>query len=454
MKDTKIDKKILDINDQHRKLLQLDKETLVKALIDLSYRHDDVANIIERLTSKKTSNVERFKERLSEFHGNNNFVSWNNAHKFAYELIDLLSDIESGANDPKEGIELLKLFFCSDEHVMNNCDDSSGNIGDVFRYQATELFETYASQCDDKDWLANILFELITNNDYGLRDNLIENIGEYLPEKNIRILVDQIKKEDGFGTSEGLLLQAMARGLKDPVLFESIINEESSKNEDYDASRIGEMWLECGNPEKAITYLEKVSRASHSYLGNIEELLLKAYSLTDNFDKQRSTTWTIFRNYRTSEKFERVIQIEGVGKRDELLKQEVSIIYQDKKINNQNVDFLLELKLLAEAENYIMEREHDLRGGFYGTLSDWADAFAKDKRFLVSTLIYRALLDSILERAYAKAYHHGADYLRMLDKYSERITNWGSFVKHEKYFEHIKLNHKRKISFWSQYKNG
>lgn len=207
MKDTKIDKKILDINDQHRKLLQLEKETLVKALIDLSCRHDDVANIIERLTSKKTSNVERFKEKLSEFQGNNNFVSWNNAHKFTYELVDLLSDIESGANDPKEGIELLKLFFCSDEHIMNYCDDSSGNIGDVFRYQATELFETYATQCDDKDWLASIVYELIINNGYGLRDNLIERIGEYLPEKNIRILVDRIKKEDQFGASEGLLLR-------------------------------------------------------------------------------------------------------------------------------------------------------------------------------------------------------------------------------------------------------
>lgn len=44
MKDTKTEKNILGVNDQHHKLLQLDKETLVKALIDLSYRHDDVAN--------------------------------------------------------------------------------------------------------------------------------------------------------------------------------------------------------------------------------------------------------------------------------------------------------------------------------------------------------------------------------------------------------------------------
>jgi hypothetical protein len=444
-----------------RKLMLVEKEKLVSTLLDLSYRYEGVANAVERLISTKDTNVERFKAKLLAYQGNGRSFSWNETHRLVSEIEDLLSDIKEGASDPREGVEFLKLFFEAEQDIIHSGDDSSGNIGDVFRYSATELFEHYASQCSDKDWVGDVLFELITENDYGLRDNLTDNIGRYLPEKNIRCLVDKLwelhlqSKMNNQSVTGGIILMlAMAKGLKDPVLFERIVNEEGGGNDDYDASRIGAMWLECGHPQKALSFLEKVSKSSHRYLGDIDKLLLQAYALTGNSDKQKDTAWTIFRSYRAKENFESVVQLEGNKKWDELLKKEVNIISQDKEMICQNVDFLLEMKQFDEGEKYILERKNDLNGSFYGTLADWAEAFGDDKRFLVATLIYRSLLDSILKRGYAKAYHHGVDYLKKLDEYSEKIKDWQGNSRHGAYFEQVKLNHKRKISFWSQYKSG
>ena len=70
---------------------------------------------------------------------------------------------------------------------------------------------------------------------------------------------------------------------------------------------------------------------------------------------------------------------------------------------------------------------------------------------LVTSLIYRSLLISILERGYTKAYPHGIRYLKNLDKLATSVTNWKEFNHHEAFKEQISEAHGRKRSFWSKY---
>jgi len=87
----------------------------------------------------------------------------------------------------------------------------------------------------------------------------------------------------------------------------------------------------------------------------------------------------------------------------------------------------------------------------YLILLSLAETMESEKRHLVSILIYRSLLLSILERAYTKAYPHGVRYLKKLDKLSKIIINWKEFNTHEAFKKQIKEAHGRKRSFWSQY---
>jgi len=434
-------------NDKLSKLMQLEKKVLAKALVDLSAKHSGVTKAIDRLISDKSTNIRRFISRLSTYKTEGEFLRWNETSEFAEELEDLLSDLEEGASSPREAIELLKMFFESDHEMIHRCDDSSGHVANVFRYRATELFVKNATECDDKDWLADIFWDLITHNDYGFRDELTDKVGQFLPERNMREIVEKL-----WGLShEVILLEAMAKGLKDPVLFEKIIREGRGKNPDYDNGRLGEMYFLCGDFKKAISFLEKVDKTSGSYW-KVDDLLLKAYAEVGDVDKQKEMAWEIFRSHRTKENFETVVDIEGDSLRQELLKREVENIFEDKELKRQNVDFLLEMELVNEAEIYIISRKRDLNGSQYGSLVDWAEMFDLQNKAFVSSLIYRALLDSILESANSKAYHHGVDYLVKLDEYADQIQDWRGVQTHTSYFESLKNYHKRKHGFWSQYK--
>lgn len=67
---------------------------------------------------------------------------------------------------------------------------------------------------------------------------------------------------------------------------------------------------------------------------------------------------------------------------------------------------------------------------------------------LAVTVILRALLDSILQRANSKAYHYGAEYLLELGKIATKISDWRDLPNHEIYLAEITAKHKRKYSFW------
>jgi len=116
-----------------------------------------------------------------------------------------------------------------------------------------------------------------------------------------------------------------------------------------------------------------------------------------------------------------------------------------------DAQFLITTGKIDEAEAYLLGRADQLDGNCYGTLLDLAKAMEAENRHLVTSLIYRSLLISILERGYTKAYPHGIRYLKKLDTLSAAITNWKNFNHHEAFKEQIIEAHGRKRSFWSKY---
>lgn len=79
------------------------------------------------------------------------------------------------------------------------------------------------------------------------------------------------------------------------------------------------------------------------------------------------------------------------------------------------------------------------------------EAMEAANRHFVTSLMYRSLLISILERGYTKAYPHGINYLKKLDKLAASGDDWKGFNHHEAFKEQIIEAHGRKRSFWSNY---
>ena len=72
------------------------------------------------------------------------------------------------------------------------------------------------------------------------------------------------------------------------------------------------------------------------------------------------------------------------------------------------------------------------------------------EKWIGATVVYRALLDSILRRAKPKTYPHGAKYLHKLGRISEHISDWASIASHRRYLDSLRLNHGKKRSFWGE----
>ena len=97
------------------------------------------------------------KTRLSALKRSRRFVRWGESAGLARELRELLQQIEDQVEDAQAGCTLVADFYTTDHSVFGRCDDSSGHVGDVYRYDACELFASYAKRCIDKSWLAKLI---------------------------------------------------------------------------------------------------------------------------------------------------------------------------------------------------------------------------------------------------------------------------------------------------------
>jgi hypothetical protein len=112
-------------------------------------------------------------------------------------------------------------------------------------------------------------------------------------------------------------------------------------------------------------------------------------------------------------------------------------------------ELLFALNEPALAENLIVERASEIDGGSYGLLTSLVATAKASGRALAATLIWRALLDDILARGYAKAYGHAARYLHELRAIAPDIEDYRGYPTHEMYEQTLRLAHGRKTSFWA-----
>jgi hypothetical protein len=113
-------------------------------------------------------------------------------------------------------------------------------------------------------------------------------------------------------------------------------------------------------------------------------------------------------------------------------------------------ELLFALDEPALAEKLIVDRADELDGRSYGMLTSLVATAKASGCLLAATLIWRALLDAILARAYAKAYGHAARYLHELRAVASDIGDYRGHPTHEIYEQSLRMAHGRKASFWAR----
>jgi hypothetical protein len=444
--------------DRKRKLTVLGAEALADAMLELAARVEVVDDLVERLIATPKENIQRYKEKLAELKRRQRFISWRESAAFAHELEMLLADLESGVDDPRIGLQLVAAFYQADGDIFEQCDDSDGNVGNVFRYNAKALFVSYASDCPDKQWLGRLVFDLCRKDDYGVRDILVDCAAQYLPESEVRNLITRFQasaegKADEFWKHHWMhCVQSLARQVKDALLFEQTRLASSGTPTSAACVDIARVHLECGDAQTALSWLQQVPKDDHHHNQHDQDrLLLEIYGKTGGKDRQKEVAWRIFRRHRSARALSELLSVIGQDQKDGVVAGEVTDILGEKTFSRSNAMFLVETGHLDAAEAYLLNRSDKFDGDFYSGLLPLAEAMEAGGRPLCASIIYRALLDSILRRAYSKAYDHGVSYLKKLDMLAPAVLDWRGFGNHDVYVKYLRDQHSRKRSFWPRY---
>lgn len=444
----------------HRKqqLKDLGIDALAEALLELANRDEAAHIMVERLMATPQETLKRVKSKLSGLKRSRRFIPWRESSNFALELEALLQDIKAGVNDSRTGAEMVASFFETDNGTLAHCDDSSGHVGDVYRFKAKDLFVEYAARCEDKDWLGKRVLILNRKDDYGVRDTLIDCAGDYLPEPHIRIMIARLEEladaeNKDYQKRHWLVrIESLARQIKDAPLFEKTRLAIWGKPSTAACVDIARVYLESGDTGTALSWLERVPVEEPFQAHERDQLLIQIHGQLGNRGKQADVAWRIFRRLRCADSLHALLTVIGQDKKERVITDEIQTILGGKTLALSNVTFLLEIGRLDEGEMYLLERADQLNGALYGTLLPLAEMFETKERALASSIVYRALLDSILRRAQTKTYPHGVRYLKKLDRLAQSIVDWHNFEDHDNYSEHLKEKHGRKTSFWSRYR--
>lgn len=172
-----------------QRLVESGADALAEAFIRLA-RVDSLAeDWTDRMLATPEENIQRFRTKLAALSQPARYISWRESARFACHLRCILEDIKAGAEDPLTGVELIIAFYETDKWVFEMCDDSGGDVSDVYREDARLLFTDYAQRCTDKKSLVRLLLKLNQENEYGVRDTLIHCAAEYLSESGIRMMI-------------------------------------------------------------------------------------------------------------------------------------------------------------------------------------------------------------------------------------------------------------------------
>ncbi len=444
--------------NQKQRLMDLGEETLAQALLDLAPRSDDVEAMIQKLISTPEEAVARLKKKLASLKRSQRFIDWREAGHFANELNNLLDDIEANISDPLIGMKLVTSFLETDSSVFERCDDSSGSIGSIYA-DAKNLFVDYAKRYKDKKKISTLLLKLTETDDYGVRADLISSVAECgIPKPLMRSMIETFQQRADTESGEYekrhhlMLIEFLARQLKDASLFEDTrITGWGEPLGTAALINVAQVYFEQGDIHTAASRLSQIAENESFMSDDKEKLWLAIYQQQGESAKTADLLQQRLHRYHSIGTLDAFVEAIGEERRDEVITSEISFIFEQDKLDILDAGFLLEINKIDEAEAYLLKHADQLNGNFYDSLLSLAEALANENRPLVASLIYRSLLQSILERAYSKAYSHGARYLKKLDVLSDMVEDWGRFNDHHAYKEQLVQTHGRKRSFWSKY---
>ncbi len=436
-------------------LKQKTKDELIDFLILMAKCNLKNRGEIENMAFKKNSE-ENIITMINRLKRSKYFYSRSEAHYMTDDIRHIMFEIENNIKEPEIVIKLIMKFLNSDNIFAYKADDSYGDIGNVF-YDLCYMFAEHAKNYKDRKKLLKIVEKSIIENDYGLKDGMMCYTDKYLSNKEMLTLYEKFMKitcakKSGNVRSWFYVCEELAKSMQNPELLKDTYKKQY--NEDIPERCIfdlAKLYFNISQFDKSLKYLKKISEDEFIREYKMTELLIKTYLALNMRKEAEIFTEKIFLKKMTSDNYKRLINIIDKEKSQKIIDKALEKIKNNSELSNEHIYLLLSIEKFDIASEMIIKFKDEINGNHYSPLLEWLKIFEGEGYYLVSSVLYRALLESILAHAISKYYKYGIRYLKKMDKLNVKIDNWKNVQSHDEYKAEIIETHKRKKSFWGKY---
>ncbi|UOA27137.1 DUF6880 family protein [Pseudosulfitobacter sp. DSM 107133] len=462
------------------KLKDLGADKLAQLVLEESERNAGFRRQVKAALAAKSgpeSIAKLIDRRLSGLERAKSFIEWDKARAFADDLRSLTDTITSelGPAAPALAIDRILRFIATHEQVFERVDDSSGRVQDVY-YQAIHATGQLASSlpAPNADALPEKIMTALGESMHGYLADVTEAVAPHLPQDSLtrwdgdlknaiaeRQAEEAARKSDGWFysmTSQWAgMRQTLASARGDLDLL--IALELKKKPHMQDTLGIATQLLEVGRSAEALEWVRKPGRRTFGKADdglspervNLEARILDA---TGDRSAAQALRWRCF-EARLSADILRDYLKQLPDFEDIEAEDRAHAFTLEKSDPDVALQFFLDWPRLDLAAKLIATHPHRWNGGDWHILPKIAGLLEHDHP-LAATILYRALLDSILDRARSKAYGHGAKFLGKLALLAQEVDaiRPGTMTDHLTYVAKLKKAHPRKSGFWTRVGGG
>ena len=462
------------------KLKDLGADKLAQLVLDEAERNAGFRRQVKAALAGKSGPeaiAKLIDRRLSGLARAKSFIEWDKARAFADDLRSLTDTITSelGPAAPALAIDRLLRFIATHELVFERVDDSSGRVQDVY-YQAIHATGDSAASLPvpEADALPEKIMTALGESTHGYLADVTEAVAPHLPQDSLarwdadlKEAIAERQSEDAARTSDGWFysmtsqwagmrqILASARGDLDLL----IALELKKKPHMQDTLAIAAQLLEAGRSTEALEWVRKPGRRTFGKIDDglsPERVSLEARILdaTDDRSAAQALRWRCFET-RLSADILREYLKQLPDFEDIEAENRAHAFALEKSEPEAALQFFLDWPRLDLAAKLIATHPHRWDGGDWHILPKIAGLLEHDHP-LAATILFRALLDNILDRARSKAYGHGAKYLGKLALLAQEADAMrpSTMTDHTTYLGKLKKAHPRKSGFWARVGDG
>ena len=448
-------------------LRRQDVGDLVTVLLELAKDHEAVQARLARmqLADRPDKLAAGFKKTLSGWRRSTRFYGYREAGEFGRTLDGWLDQVarELLPKHPPAALSLFEAFIEADAAWFDRADDSDGVIGDTVRAACRHWLQA-AARCETPPgaWPARLL-KLYEGDQYGAREELLQRADLLLDEPAQRGLVARLESQlsealdasprgespplDVFRISGALSL--LAESLRDPDIMVRASLRYSPNPNPVQRQAFARAYLDAGRPADALAWLQD---AWGHLDGSRQDLLADALERLGRFEESSPIRQRMFERTLSDFYFQR-----WLGHLPEAARPEAVAHARQLALRHDDLTaaatLLLQLGDADASEARLLAESGRIDGNLYGSLVPLAKALRAHECPHGETVVYRALLKGILDRAYARAYGHAARYWARLGEIAGCGISLLPLPSHEEFEAEIRARHGRKAAFWA-YVNG